>query len=490
MSLSSRSSQYGKVLGDWNIRKVVGKGSNGTSVYQIVRKDKNWEEFCALKAIPIISERGNYHNLSARLKDEYQKTLLDRTEYARREVQNMLKVRGRTNIVDYFDHNVAEWEDENEFGCDLLIRMELLHDLRNELKRGRIFSEAEVIQIGKDICSALVVCHGKDILHRDIKPENIFFNDDGDYKLGDFGIARILDKCPGSYASTGIGTPEYAAPEQGTGTYDMRVDIYSLGLVLFELANQNRLPFAVSSYVRPQEVEKRILAQTLPRPCDASDALAKVILKACAHDPAKRYRTAQEMLDALNQLRAASPAEAASHRNPASSKRPDPVPAGNDFETEPALPDLRPAGSGKNSAVRQSDVFNKIFREVERDFYADAPAKTPRKRSKNYYRNLRRGGKHKVADTLLAVAMLCVVAAGIILWSLEYSWWICLGIVLGASVILSVLELAFGGELKEELGWKEAMLTFAVGIPLLTALIIAVTEGISAAERWLSAFFA
>ena len=194
MSLSSRSNQYGKVLGDWNIRQEIGTGAKGTIVYKIIRKDMDWEEVCALKAIPIISERGSYSSLSDRRKKEYQKALTDRKAYARHEVQNMSKVRGRTHIVDYFDYSVAEWEDENEFGCDFLIRMEFLHNLRNELKYGHIFSEVDVIQIGKDICSALVVCHGKEILHRDIKPENIFFNDDGNYKLGDFGISRILDK--------------------------------------------------------------------------------------------------------------------------------------------------------------------------------------------------------------------------------------------------------------------------------------------------------
>lgn len=365
MSLLSRSNQYGKVLGDWNIRKEIGKGSKGTIVYQIVRKDKNWEEVCALKAVPIISERGGYGKLSDRRKEEYQKALSDRTAYARLEVQNMLKVRGRTNIVDYFDHNVAEWEDENEFGCDLLIRMELLRDLRSELKRGRIFSELEVLQIGKDICSALVVCHGKGILHRDIKPENIFFDDDN-YKLGDFGIARILDKCSGSYASTAIGTPEYAAPEQGKGKYDTEADIYSLGLVLYELTNQSRLPFAESSYVTHDEVQERIKAKTLPVPCDASPDLAKVILKACAHEPEDRYQSAQEMLDALNQL---GDAELGSSVAPDPNKSADSPPIGSSYDTEPALPT-----DVQMPAAETEPAFAQRQRETEKASFADVLA--------------------------------------------------------------------------------------------------------------------
>lgn len=65
------------------------------------------------------------------------------------------------------------------------------------MQEGKRFAEAEIIKIGRDICAALVLCHGKDILHRDIKPENIFYNKDGNYKLGDFGISKILDACSG-----------------------------------------------------------------------------------------------------------------------------------------------------------------------------------------------------------------------------------------------------------------------------------------------------
>lgn len=300
MSVSDKSIQYSKVFGDWTIQNEIARGSRGTVVYQIVRKVWGIEETCALKAIPIISERGNYNSLSDCRKDEYQKALSERVEHTRSEVQLMSKVRCHTNIVNYFDYRVVEWENYNGFGCDLLIRMELLHNLRSELMRGRIYSEAEVIQIGRDICLALVACHKKDILHRNIKPENIFFNDDGDYKLGGFSIAEIIHL--GSYAGNAVGTPAYIAPEQLSGKYDMKVDVYGLGLVLYELINQNHLPFSESSYATSNDVEKRIRAKTLPAPRDASPALAEVILKACAYEPTDRYQSAQEMLNALNQI--------------------------------------------------------------------------------------------------------------------------------------------------------------------------------------------
>lgn len=301
MAIESRSNQYGTVFDGWQITKKLGRGSNGkTAVYQLTRKDDDWEETCALKVITLIEEKGVYEELSPSRQEEYKQALKQRISDAKQEVRLMEKLRGNTNIVDYLDHRPRTWKKTNSFGCDMMIRMELLHDLRSEIAEGRIFTEAEIIKIGKDICNALILCHGKDILHRDIKPENIFFNDDGNYKLGDFGVSRILDACPDATASTGIGTYEYWPAEQMTGRYDKRVDIYSLGLVLYELSNRNRLPFAASTYLTGSEVPMRLAGKPLPAPSEASPALAQVILKACAFNPDERYQSAEEFLKALN----------------------------------------------------------------------------------------------------------------------------------------------------------------------------------------------
>lgn len=385
MSLSSRSNQYGKILDDWTIRKEIGVGSGGrTIVYQIVRKDKatGEEEFSALKAIPLISEYGNYSKFSKQRQENYQQALEKIKAEASHEVNLMSKVNFRTNIVGYFGHQYAEWVDDNTFGCDFLIRMELLNNLRRELERRDTFSEVDVIKIGKDICTALIICHGKDILHRDIKPENIFFNDDGDYKLGDFGISRIMDKCTSSYASTSIGTPEYAAPEQGSGTYDKRVDIYSLGLVLYEMTNRNRLPFVESSYVSHDEmakqVAKRINEKTLPRPCNASDKLGNIILKACAHNPVDRYQSAQEMLEALEQIHEPKLVKSNPSILTDSSKVSDLGATRKKYDTQPALPDSAPANSSQTSDVLQSadsEEFRKL-REKANDSDTSNPSFT------------------------------------------------------------------------------------------------------------------
>lgn len=302
MSIESRSRQYGKVFDHWQIKEFLGSGSGGkTAVFRLVRSDSGWG-VSALKVINLIEERGDIETLSDYRKREYEYAREECSKNAEQEVRLMDDLRGNTNIVDYLDHTFVDWSDDSGFGRDLLIRMELLKDLRSEIRSGKIFTEREVLKIGRDICIALIRCHRKNILHRDVKPENIFRNKDGDYKLGDFGVSRVLDACPGAVASTGIGTYEYWPAEQMTGRYDKRVDIYSLGLVLYELCNQNHLPFASSTYATSKEVSMRLAGTPLPAPINASISLAKVILKACAFDPNERYQTAEELLKALNHV--------------------------------------------------------------------------------------------------------------------------------------------------------------------------------------------
>lgn len=303
MSIESRSMQYGGIFGDWHIEKILGTGSGGKSaVFSLYRDNNGWREYSALKVVSLIEERGSQEALPEFRRNEYSTAVREQRKSADQEVRLMDQLRGKTNIVDYLDHRFFSWSDNSGFGVDLLIRMEQLTDLRSQLQQGTIYSEAEIIKIGKDICQALIICHGKNILHRDIKPENIFFNADRDFKLGDFGISRIMD-VSSSHASTGIGTPQYWAPEQISGSYDARVDIYSLGLVLYELANGNRLPFAATSYIRESEIQKRMLGTPLPAPSAASPELAGVICKACAFRPEDRYESAEALyrdLDALS----------------------------------------------------------------------------------------------------------------------------------------------------------------------------------------------
>ncbi len=307
MSIESRSGQYGTVFEHWQIKELVGQGSGGQTAVFLLNRNDSFQESCALKVVNLIEESGRYEDMPDYCKMEYIEALEECKAQATAEVKMMLDLRGNTNVVDYLDHKFVSWTDEHSFGCDLLIRMELLTDLRSFLRKGKVFREEEILKLGKDICTALVLCHENNILHRDIKPENILMNKKGNYKLGDFGISRLLDASAVATATTGIGTPEYAAPEQSFGSYDARVDIYSLGLVLYELGNNNHLPFITSSYISAAKMrdamQKRLLGTILPKPCNVGEEFAAVILKACAYDPKERYRSAEEFLNALNGIK-------------------------------------------------------------------------------------------------------------------------------------------------------------------------------------------
>lgn len=318
MSIETRIHQYDTVFRDWKVGTVIGRKSDGSCVvFSLVRENYGFADSCALKVMNLISRSGNYEQLTAEQRSEYEKEREYRARTGMLEVRLMEKLRGNTHIVDYLDYSIENWREETSFGCDLLIRMELLHDLRKELLQDHKYDNRQVIQIGRDICEALILCGNQEepIVHRDIKPDNIFFNKNGDYKLGDFGISRILDVASGGLATTvGIGTKAYVPPEQfrlGSEGCDQRADIYSLGLTLYELCNDNKLPFAESKYIRDRDAQMRLLGNPLPPPQNAGPALASVLLKACAYEPEDRYQSVQQFLDALNQADTAGDSRAA-----------------------------------------------------------------------------------------------------------------------------------------------------------------------------------
>ena len=154
------------------------------------------------------------------------------------------------------------------------------------------------------LLSALQLLQSKNIIHRDIKPENIFVNDFGYFKLGDFGIARKMVNITNGLSQKG--TFNYIAPEVANSReYDARVDIYSLGIVLYRLLNGNRLPFLdtqpqiLDLNERGNAVSRRLNGEILPAPCDASPAMSDIILRACAYEPDMRFSSATEMKNAL-----------------------------------------------------------------------------------------------------------------------------------------------------------------------------------------------
>ncbi|MCH5182745.1 MAG: serine/threonine protein kinase [Oscillospiraceae bacterium] len=332
-----------QVWPEWELEKQLGKGSYG-SVYQAVRRDHNVESHAAIKIISIPSDEAELNALrSEGLDANASKIYLNGivNDFVN-EIQLMQSLKGIQNIVSVEDYKVVEKTDS--IGWDIYIRMELLTPFPAYVLANKM-TESEVAKLGYDICTALEICGRRSIIHRDIKPENIFVNDFGDFKLGDFGIARKLENVTGGLSQKG--TFNYMAPEvANSGMYDARVDIYSLGLVLYRLLNGNRLPFLESDQqlLSPNErrmaVDRRIRGEALPAPRDASPAMANLILRACAFDPDRRFATAAEMKQAL-----LSVSSGAVHTFYTDWERTDPSPAphGSTSPTSPTSPTTPPS---------------------------------------------------------------------------------------------------------------------------------------------------
>ena len=288
---------------EWQIEgRPLGKGSFGV-VYKAVRRDHGVESYAAIKVISIPTDPSEVDSLrSEGLDMNATKTYLQGivNDFVS-EIQLMESLKGVQNIVRVEHYKVVE--KTGEIGWDIYIRMELLTSF-NAYICDKKLTEKKVIKLGCDICTALEICAKRNIIHRDIKPENIFINDFGDFKLGDFGIARKLENMTGGLSQKG--TFNYMAPEVANGSeYDARVDTYSLGIVLYRLLNGNRLPFldTEKQLLNPNErrnaVDHRLRGEELPAPCDASPAMADLILRACAYDPNMRFASATEMKQAL-----------------------------------------------------------------------------------------------------------------------------------------------------------------------------------------------
>ncbi|MBR4868853.1 MAG: protein kinase [Clostridia bacterium] len=292
---------------EWQKEKELGRGSYGT-VYQAVRRDNGVESHSAIKVISVPSSPSELAGLRAEgLDDEGSRTYLKGiVDDFVSEIRLMESVKATQNIVSIEDYKVVE--KIGTIGWDIYIRMELLTPFNEYISEQGGLEEQEVIQLGMDICSALEVCSRRNLIHRDIKPENIFVNDLGDFKLGDFGVARKLENVTGGLSQKG--TFNYMAPEIATGsTYDATIDTYSLGVVLYRLMNRNRLPFydvnkqLIGYNEKKTALEKRLRGETMVAPCEASEAMGEVILHACEYEPQNRFSSATAMKKDLEKVK-------------------------------------------------------------------------------------------------------------------------------------------------------------------------------------------
>ena len=310
----------------WETKQAIGHGSYG-AVYELERVVFGETERAALKVMSIPQDRSEIAQLRSEGETDESVTRIfrSRMEELAAEYRYMKRLENCPYVVRVDDVECVQHADG--FGWDIYIKMELLTPLLRRLGEELTTTAETVTRLGTHMCRALAECAKFDILHRDIKPQNIFVADNGDYKLGDFGIARVRD--PDAEATARIGTFGYMAPEVYNGRpYGASADLYSLGLVLYWLLNERRGPFVEDN--TPQERERalrrRMGGEALPEPKHGGEALRAIVRRACAFDPAERYQTAAEMLADLEALESDASGEE-SWGAPAPSRRTAPKPS-------------------------------------------------------------------------------------------------------------------------------------------------------------------
>ena len=309
----------------WHVVKRLGEGAFG-DVFQIYKDNYGIRVYAALKVIQIrdalaeytvplpgAAPRGSWHGQGSSDVQVRKNGERDIPEVFMNEIRIMEAMRGAPNIVSIDDF----YFQRSSGTSTLYVRMEFLTSFQdlmvNRLKNNSPFTIEDVLKIGKDICTALMHCERRGIIHRDIKPANLFVDSYGNYKVGDFGASKRVETVHATLTMTGIGTFSYMAPEIFAGrSYNNTVDIYAVGIVLYQLLNNGRMPFLpTSGYYSAQDIDRanyrRLHGENVPSLAgkqtgsETVDAqLDGIICKACSFDIHERYRTAKEFYDALS----------------------------------------------------------------------------------------------------------------------------------------------------------------------------------------------
>lgn len=410
---------------EWKITEKIGEGSFG-KVYKAQRTEQGTTFYSAIKVITIPSSQGELNSVRSETPDEqsvkeYFHTLV---EDCIQEVNTMEYFRGNSHVVSVEDYKVVEYLDE--IGWDIYIRMEYLTGFLDYCM-GKELGEKEVIRLGIDLCKALEYCRKQNIIHRDIKPENIFVSRFGEFKLGDFGIARELDR--NSSGLSKKGTFSYMAPEMYKGeNYDHRVDIYSLGIVLYRLRNHNRLPFInlgkqlITYRDKENALNRRMTGEQLPVPVEASQGLGEVILKACSYKREDRFQSPEEFREALEALKYQKSQPAVKKRRPAEEQAGK---NGDRISEPPKEKDFSPYGKPENGGtiVLRSEKIPHENRKTEADKKTSVKPQNRKKLQRqklSLKKKLKRGFDPLIAAIVVMFAAVCIVV-GVCVWLVKES---------------------------------------------------------------------
>ena len=303
-----RIKKYEPLWGKWTAKRIIGEGSFG-AVYEVESEKFGNRSSCAVKLISFknaemlqgVKEGKTLSN------EELEQLKIEEARKNVREAVLMEKLQGRDHIVTIHDYDIFP----SETTTDVIIRMELLTNLNDYMKQHTTDSESDlketVIKLGIDIGKALEDCEEEKIVHRDIKPDNIFVNKNKTFKLGDFGLSRKMSKSTSFSLRKSAGTPLYMAPEAlGWGRkVDTLSDLYSLGIVMYQLLNEKNIPFVsgTGDFDEVDEaIEKRADGEEILAPKHENGQLWRIIQKSCQFEKDDRYQYAVEMRKDLEKL--------------------------------------------------------------------------------------------------------------------------------------------------------------------------------------------
>lgn len=298
--IGERLSSYEPLWENWYRESFIGGGSFG-KVYKLRRDFYGETAYSAVKIIPIIV------NDALKPKNVDTQTYIEQRRSAVvQEIKNMQKLAGYPYLVHCIADSIKDIRGDNGelVGFDVLIQMNYYTALADEMKRSGALDTAQVQKLAAQIAAALKAMHDINMLHRDVKVENIFIDENGDYLLGDFGVSKQGES---SSCSTLAGTQPFIAPEvwnvQRTNRrYANTADIYSYGITLYYLLNDNMLPLTEGSFTENQvndAIFARLNGKAFPPPKNGSALLKEIVMKCCAYRPEDRFQDAGEIIEAF-----------------------------------------------------------------------------------------------------------------------------------------------------------------------------------------------